>query len=80
MATQNLTPSHHSVRFLRLAEVKQVVGLGRTAIYQKIQTGEFPQAYALSAGGRAVAWRSDEIAKWIDSRMQSTRCEGRHGN
>ena len=73
MATQTLTPSHPSVRFLRLAEVKQVVGLGRTAIYKKINTGEFPQPYALSAGGRAVAWRSDEITAWIDSRTQSTK-------
>ncbi len=75
MATQTLTPSHHNVRFLRLSEVTRIVGLKRTSIYQKIQTGEFPQPYALSAGGRAVAWRSDDIAAWIDSRTQSTRRE-----
>jgi prophage regulatory protein len=78
MATQIFTKPPPSVRFLKLPQVKIKVAYGRTAIYEKIKKGEFPQPYALSAGGRAVAWRSDEIDAWIDSRMQSTRREGRH--
>ena len=56
-------------RFFRLHDVKHQVGLGRTAIYQKIKAGEFPKPYPLSA--RAVGWLSDDIEAWIDSRIQA---------
>ena len=58
-------------RFMRLPAVRQVVGLGRTAIYEKIKSGEFPAPYPLSNNGRAVAWASDEIDRWIESRIQA---------
>lgn len=63
-----------SRRFLRLPDVKQAVGLGRTAIYEKIKAGEFPAPYPLSDSGRAVAWASDEIESWIESRIQAAGC------
>jgi prophage regulatory protein len=56
-------------RFFRLQDVKHQVGLGRTAIYQKIKAGEFPKPYPLSA--RAVGWLSDDIDAWIDSRIKA---------
>lgn len=64
-------------RFMRLPDVKQVVGLGRTAIYEKIKTGEFPAPYHLSDNGRAVAWASDEIDRWIESRIHAAGGAGR---
>lgn len=63
--------NHQPRRFLRLPEVKHQVALGRTAIYQKIKAGEFPAPYPLSKNGRAVAWASDEIESWIESRIQA---------
>lgn len=63
--------THQPRRFLRLPEVKHQVGLGRTAIYQKIKAGEFPAPYPLSKNGRAVAWLAEDIERWIDSRIQS---------
>lgn len=63
--------SQLSRRFMRLPAVKQAVGLGRTAIYEKIKAGEFPAPYSLSNNGRAVAWASDEIDRWIESRIQA---------
>lgn len=63
--------AQQSRRLLRLPDVKQQVGLGRTTIYEKIKSGEFPAPYPLSANGRAVAWNSDEISSWIDSRIQA---------
>ena len=63
--------SQLSRRFMRLPAVKQAVGLGRTAIYEKVKTGEFPAPYSLSNNGRAVAWASDEIDRWIESRIQA---------
>lgn len=64
--------TQQSRRFMmRLPAVKQAVGFGRTAIYEKIKTGEFPAPYPLSDNGRAVAWASDEIDNWIESRIQA---------
>jgi len=54
-------------RFLRLPDVKQAVGYSRSAIYEKIKTGEFPKPYAL--GPRAVGWNSEDIDAWISSRI-----------
>lgn len=65
-----LAMSQLSRRFMRLPAVKQAVGLGRTAIYEKVKSGEFPAPYPLSDNGRAVAWASDEIDRWIESRIQ----------
>ena len=62
-----------SRRFLRIHEVKRQVGLGRSAIYMKIKSGEFPKPYPLSDSGRAVAWISDEIDGWIQSRINAVR-------
>lgn len=58
-----------SRRFLRLPEVKHQVGIGRTAIYEKIKTGEFPAPVSL--GARAVAWTSDSIESWIEARINA---------
>lgn len=65
-----ITPSAQVARrFLRLPEVKHQVGYGRTVIYQKIKNGEFPAPVSL--GARAVAWTSDSIEDWIESRINA---------
>ena len=56
-------------RFLRLHDVKQACGYQRSAIYAKIQAGEFPKPYSL--GPRAVGWLEEEILAWQDSRIQT---------
>jgi prophage regulatory protein len=56
-------------RLLRLTEVKHQVGLGRSAIYDQIKRGHFPAPVHI--GARAVAWPSDQIDSWIDSRIAS---------
>jgi len=64
-------PSAPTRRLLRLPEVKQQVGLGRSAIYEQMKRGNFP--IPVHIGARAVAWPSDQIADWIDSRIASVR-------
>ena len=54
-------------RFLRRPEVERVTGLGRSTIYDKIATGEFPKPVPLSGG--AVGWLESEIAKWQAQRI-----------
>jgi prophage regulatory protein len=56
-----------SRRLLRLKEVQHQVGLGKSAIYDKIKRGEFPSP--ISLGGRAVAWPSDAVDAWVDERI-----------
>jgi prophage regulatory protein len=49
-------------RLLRLAEVRRLVGLGTTCIYQKISEGRFPAA--VKVGARTVRWRWQDILAW----------------
>jgi len=60
-------------RFLRMPEVIRLIGLKKSAIYQKVGVGEFPSPVSL--GSRAVAWKSDEIQNWMDTRPKSFQIE-----
>lgn len=50
-------------RLLKLAQVKEMVGLGKTLIYRLVQAGEFPPPY--KPGGSAVRWSENEILGWL---------------
>jgi len=54
-------------RFLRRPEVEHVTGLGRSTIYAKMDSGEFPKPVPLSGG--AVGWLESEIAAWQEKRI-----------
>jgi prophage regulatory protein len=54
---------------LRLPEVIRTTGLCRASIYKYMTQGEFPRSIVIAK--RAVAWKSTDIAQWIDSRTQS---------
>lgn len=49
-------------RFLRLPAVMEMVGIKRTAIYERTKAGTFPAPVQL--GPRAVAWDEAAIAEW----------------
>lgn len=53
-------------RMLRLPDVVQATGLGRSTIYAKIAAGEFPAPVKL--GARAVAWPEALVAEWLANR------------
>ncbi len=55
-----------AISLIKLPMVLKLTGLGKSNLYQKMQRGIFPRPVAL--GERAVAWRSDEIQKWIETR------------
>ncbi len=54
-------------RFLRLPEVKRIVGLSTSTIYEKMALGKFPKPVPLSGG--AVAWLESEIVAWQRARI-----------
>ena len=56
-------------RVMRLPEVIKATGYKRSAIYQLMQEGKFPQSKSL--GARAVGWCSDEVQVWVDARLDS---------
>ena len=50
---------------LRRTEVEALVGLSRSAIYSRLQSGDFPPPVKLGRG--AIRWRSDELLAWVDA-------------
>lgn len=51
---------------LRMNQVETATGLKKSALYQRMKEGSFPAAVRL--GPKSVAWRSNEVQAWIDSR------------
>lgn len=54
------------LRLLRIADVKDRVGLSRTTIYDRIAKGDFPRPVPL---GTIVGWVESEIEAWINARI-----------
>jgi len=59
-------------RLIRLPQVKAMVGLGTTAIYDKIKKGEFPRQIKL---GRLSGWVESEVQDWINQQILASRLE-----
>jgi prophage regulatory protein len=51
-------------RMLRLPEVVELTGLSPTTLWRRERNGEFPRRRRL--GSTLVAWRSDEVAEWME--------------
>ena len=64
-----------SFKILRLPEVVNLTGLGRSTIYAKISAGEFPKPIRL--GVRAVGWADEDVYTWLTNKRIDHRCE--HG-
>lgn len=59
-------------RLIRLPQVKAMVGLGRSSIYDRIKRGDFPQQIKL---GRSSGWVEAEVQVWISEQIQASRRE-----
>ena len=57
------------MRIIRLKEVIDCTGLGRSTIYQYISEGSFPKPVAL--GDRAVGWVESEVMSWVMARIEA---------
>lgn len=55
-------------RIMRLPEVKGLVGLSRTTIYDLMKQGRFPQSRRI-AGAHAVGWDSTEVEAWVSRQL-----------
>ncbi|MGY9370168.1 helix-turn-helix transcriptional regulator [Citrobacter pasteurii] len=61
----------NSDRFLRLRQVENKIGFGKSWIYRQIQLQQFPPSIRLNS--RHVAWLESEVDAWIHQRIRLTR-------
>ncbi|RUT39799.1 AlpA family transcriptional regulator [Pseudomonas sp. PAMC 29040] len=56
------------MRIVRLKDVIDSTGLGRSTIYKYIAEGAFPKPVSL--GERSVGWVEEEVHEWILARIE----------
>lgn len=58
-----------SDRFLKMAQVMEMVGLSRSGVYKAISMGVFPKQIKLGTGEVKVAarWSEIEVQDWMDA-------------
>lgn len=59
------------LRFMRQKEVSALTGMSRTALYQAMYRGEFPEFIKLNS--KSVAWVESEVKAWMKDRMTRFR-------
>lgn len=59
------------IEFIRLREVKRIIGLGTTKIYVMAKEGSFPKQIKL--GGNSVAWIKSEVVAWAREQVARSR-------
>jgi prophage regulatory protein len=57
-----------SVTTIRRAELRKIIPLSYTTIYEMEQREDFPKRFYLTP--RCVVWDSDEVYAWLDARKQ----------
>lgn len=57
-------------RLIRLPAVLSLVGLGRTAVLDRVKAGAFPQPLKI---GRATLWREAEVSAWVVAQVRTQR-------
>ena len=62
------TPAPRSrIRMLRLAEVIELTGLGKTKIYELQSLGQFPMRIKITS--HSVGWVEDDVQTWLARRI-----------
>ena len=51
-------------KILRMPEVCEIAGLGKSTIYRKLSEGSFPAPLRL--GHRAMGWMTRDIVGWLE--------------
>lgn len=60
-------------RMIRRGELRQIVPLADTTIYELEQRGEFPRRFNLTA--RCVVWDLAEVEAWIEERRRASEAK-----
>jgi len=64
-----------SDRLIRFKELKKIVPLGRTTIWQMMCDGRFPRSHRI--GKNATAWLETDIKKWIREQTENSNAATR---
>jgi prophage regulatory protein len=59
------------LRAVRRAELRRIVPLADTTIYELEQRGEFPRRFNLTA--RCVVWDLGEVEAWLEDRRRASQ-------
>ena len=57
------------VRMLRLVQVLEMTGLGKTTIYELQKSGRFPMGVPMTS--HSVRWVEDEVKAWVFNRART---------
>jgi prophage regulatory protein len=60
-------------RTIRRHELREMVPLADTTIYDMEQRGEFPQRFYLTS--RCVVWDLSEVEAWLEERRRASRAK-----
>lgn len=69
--TTESTGARHS-RFLKMRDVKSLVGCSAPTIYRLIQKGEFPRQIVL--GPKYVRWDERQVLEWMATKRDTGAC------
>ena len=59
-------------RTIRRQELRRMVPLADTTIYDLERQGEFPRRFNITA--RCVVWDAAEVEAWLEARRQASNC------
>ena len=62
------------MKLLKMKEVVEKTGCGKTKIYAMIKDGKFPRPCKI---GNASRWREDHLDDWIKAQVQAQRKQKR---
>ncbi len=60
-------------RTIRRSQLRELVPLADTTIYEMEQRGEFPQRFYLTS--RCVVWDLSEVEAWVQARRDASRAK-----
>lgn len=67
------SPPPLSKRTIRRDQLREIVPLADTTIYDMEQRGEFPQRFYLTS--RTVVWDLAEVEAWLEERRRASRAK-----
>ena len=57
-----------SLVILRTRDVLALLGISRTTLWRRVQSGDFPAPVRLGGkGSRAVGWRREDVERWMEA-------------
>lgn len=57
-------------RYVRIKELSDMLGIGKSTIYRSVKDGKFPKQIKLTE--RTSVWKLSEINDWIDERKKAS--------